>query len=377
MTTTARLGLPLIEAAQAQKHVTHNEALALIDRLLQAAVADRDLAVPPAAPVDGRSWIVAAAPTGAWAGQAGKVATWSGGAWVFAAPTIGQLVWIEDEARIVVWSGSAWIDPVAAGIAAVTALQNLALLGIGTTADAANPLSAKLNAALMVARPVGEGGTGDLRWTMSKAAAGGTLSLLMQTAYSGRAEIGLAGNDDLTVKVSANGSTWTDALRVAAATGETAARVLRPDADNARSLGTAAFRWSQVYAATATVNTSDAREKLDVTAAPLGLDFLRRLRPVAFRWRIAEHEADPADPAGPLVPRAGRRRHLGLIAQEVRAALGSEDAALWVEDRDTGLQGLRYAEFVPVLIRAVQELDARLAAGLPAVSADPSLPPRA
>ena len=46
MTDTPCLGLPQIEAAQAQKHVTHNEALALLDVLVQLAVKSRALRRP-------------------------------------------------------------------------------------------------------------------------------------------------------------------------------------------------------------------------------------------------------------------------------------------------------------------------------------------
>ncbi|MCW1840617.1 DUF2793 domain-containing protein [Prosthecomicrobium hirschii] len=360
MTATARLALPLIEAGQAQKHVTHNEALAALDRLVQALVIDRDLAAPPASPAEGAGYIVAASPTGAWTGQAGRIATWVSGGWTFTVPAAGLRVWLADEARLMVWTGSAWVDPVAGAIGAISALQNLTRLGIGTTADATNPLAAKLNTMLFAALATGEGGTGDLRQTASKEAAGNTLSLLFQTAYSGRAELGLVGSDDFSLKVSADGASWTEALKLVAASGDTVARVVRPDADNARTLGTASARWSQIYAASATINTSDRREKIDIAAADLGLDFVRRLRPVSYRWRVAEQVADPADPAAPPVPREGRRRHFGLIAQEVAAALDGRDAALWVRDAETGLEGLRYAEFVPVLVKAVQDLAGRL-----------------
>ena len=54
-------------------------------------------------------------------------------------------------------------------------LQNFAMLGLGATADASNPFSAKLNAALWTAKTVAEAGTGDLFYTMNKEAAGDDL----------------------------------------------------------------------------------------------------------------------------------------------------------------------------------------------------------
>ena len=57
---------------------------------------------------------------------------------------------------------------------------------------------------------------------LNKAGVAETASLLYQTAFSGRAEMGLAGNDDFSIKVSPDGTTFTEALRVDAATGAVA-----------------------------------------------------------------------------------------------------------------------------------------------------------
>ena len=71
MTDTPRLSLPVIEAAQAQKHVTHNEALVLLDALTQLAVESRTLTAPPGSPADGACYIPATGATGAWSGWDG------------------------------------------------------------------------------------------------------------------------------------------------------------------------------------------------------------------------------------------------------------------------------------------------------------------
>ena len=65
---TTNLLVPWILAAQAQKHVTHNEALRLLDGLVQLSVLDRDLTTPPGSPADGDRYIVASGGTGSWAG---------------------------------------------------------------------------------------------------------------------------------------------------------------------------------------------------------------------------------------------------------------------------------------------------------------------
>ncbi|MBJ7501800.1 MAG: DUF2793 domain-containing protein [Sphingopyxis sp.] len=77
MPTTPRLALPLLAVSQAQKEVTHNEALTLLDALLHAAVEAGPLAAPPASPVTGQCWLVDAVPTGAWAGNSHAIAIWT------------------------------------------------------------------------------------------------------------------------------------------------------------------------------------------------------------------------------------------------------------------------------------------------------------
>lgn len=216
MTDTANLGLPCIEGSQAQKHVTHNDALRILDTLVQLAVLDRDLTAPPGSPSEGQRWIVKATGTGAWAGHNNAIAAWQDGGWQFSAPQAGWVAFVADEGTLLLWNGTAWGD----FFSTVTSIQNLALLGVGTTADTTNRLSAKLNNTLFVAKTVAEGGDGSLRYKLSKESAAKTLSFLLQDNYSGRAEIGLTGDDDFHFKVSPDGSSWYEAIKIAAATGK-------------------------------------------------------------------------------------------------------------------------------------------------------------
>ena len=105
---TTHLLLPYILAAQAQKHVTHNEALRLLDAMVQLSVLDRDLTAPPATPADGERYIVASGATGLWAGWDLNVTTWVDGVWMRLVPRPGWLAWIADEGTFFVWNGSAW-----------------------------------------------------------------------------------------------------------------------------------------------------------------------------------------------------------------------------------------------------------------------------
>ena len=76
MDSTPNLALPYITHAQAQKHVTHNEALPTLDTIVQLAVQDKDLSAPPESPASGGRYIVGASPSGAWTGRANDIAAW-------------------------------------------------------------------------------------------------------------------------------------------------------------------------------------------------------------------------------------------------------------------------------------------------------------
>jgi hypothetical protein len=213
--TTPRAGAPLLAAAQAQKHVTHNEALYQLDALLCARFLDRDLSAPPSSPADGDTYLVKSTGTGAWAGQDGKIAYCAdGGGWRFYAPFAGLVAYVADETALIVFDGTAWTD-----YGSLISVQNIPHLGVNTTADSTNKLSVQADAALFSAMPTTDGGSGDMRVVLNKQTSANTATLLFQDSFSGRAEIGLAGDDDVHFKVSADGATWTEALKLSAATG--------------------------------------------------------------------------------------------------------------------------------------------------------------
>ena len=214
--TTPVLGLQLTAAGQAMKHVTVNEALLRLDALVHLAVKERSRNTPPLSPVAGDRYLVGAAPTGTFAGHTGAVASFDAGIWTFMTPGAGWRAYIAAESVMLVFDGTNWVGFSGAG--SITELQSLTLLGLGTTADAINPLSIKANNALFSAAST-PSGTGDLRFKLNKDTTANTLSQLYQTGYSGRAETGLIGNDRYGVKVSADGAAWKTALEVDGATG--------------------------------------------------------------------------------------------------------------------------------------------------------------
>ncbi|RUO97834.1 DUF2793 domain-containing protein [Hyphomicrobium sp.] len=301
MNDTPNLALPYILASQAQKHVTHNEAIRALDCLVQLGVESRTLTSPPTSPADGDRYIVATAATGAWTGAAGKIAGFQDGAWMFYDPQEGWIAWVADHHELVVYSAGAWApftsgggsgggltSPVANSDLAdmangtikgrktagsgkpedLSASEARAVLGLGSAStqastdfDAAGAATSAVAAHVAASDPHTQYHTnarGDARYTpiapttfgvnatadatnrfslkalaslfdnvgnghqqkINKAAAGDTASVLYQTNYSGRAEMGLTGDDDFHFKVSADGSTWFEALKIARGSGK-------------------------------------------------------------------------------------------------------------------------------------------------------------
>ena len=217
MSETPLLKLPLLEAAQAQKHVTHNEALMLLDAALHLSVLSRALNAPPDGAAEGARYLIGPAPTGAWAGRAGLLAILQGGGWNFLGPRAGWRLWVEDERRFLLFDGADWID-----LRAAQDLASVQRLGINATADDANRLAVASPAVLFT-----HAGNG-VQAKLNKSAAGDTASLLFQSGWSGRAELGLAGDDDFRLKVSADGGAWREALVIDRVTGAVSMPATRP-----------------------------------------------------------------------------------------------------------------------------------------------------
>ena len=142
--TTPSLALPLLAAAQAQKHVTHNEALLLMDAAVQLAVIDRTRTAPPSAPSPGDRHIVAAGAGGDWIGRGGAVALHDGAGWRFLSPRAGWRAHVVAEGRSVGFDGTGWRDalafsPSGAGVALRVDETEVDLAGASVTTALAIP----------------------------------------------------------------------------------------------------------------------------------------------------------------------------------------------------------------------------------------------
>lgn len=198
MPQTDNLKINLLSQNQAQKEVTVNEALLILDIIQNNGIKDKDLAAPPSSPASGDAYIVAASPTGAWVNKAKSVA-WYNQTWRFISPKEGFTFWVNDENKLYSYDGSQWVET-------YSEFQNLSKLGINATADNTNRLTVQSDATLFKAN------SNDIRVKISKAATSNIASLLLQNNSSARAEIGLLGGDDLEIKTSSDGSSFNQSM---------------------------------------------------------------------------------------------------------------------------------------------------------------------
>lgn len=204
--TSPTLGLPYIQPSQAQKHVTHNEALRILDAVTQLTVRAADLVSPPADPSDGDRYIVASSAQGAWAGEDHAVAVFVDGNWQFFAPLPGWRADVTPTGASLRFDGTVWSEG--------DLPDTLPQLGLNTSADSTNRLAVASEATLLTHEGAGH------QLKVNKNAETDTASLLFQTNWSGRAEMGTTGTDDFEIKVSPDGNTFLTAMSVDAITGQ-------------------------------------------------------------------------------------------------------------------------------------------------------------
>lgn len=379
--TTATLGLPLVAAGQASKHITHNEALDQLDLLVQCSVRSRTETIEPGAQ-DGDLYILPEGKSGgSWSDMADHaLAGLVAGAWVEFAPRVGWVAFVEDEARAVVFESGGWrpldADRVARTGDTMTGPLTLPANGlqvgdsqlrtawgrVGVDHDApAVPLHIGRSQRDMVW--IGPG------YSDSGSARAGDIRLSVG-AWDGRPEIYITRHD-----INAGALAMDTAGRLVIELGGAPrllidnAGHLKPAVADTYACGTSDHPWSAVYAQSGTITTSDARDKTGVGDSPLGLDFILALRPRGFRYAHAGMTEAPATRPGDepvLAPRAGARLHTGFLAQEVCAALPPGlDWAGWTladpADPDSR-QALRYEALIAPLVVAVQVLAERVAA---------------
>lgn len=222
MSETPNLSLPLVAAAQAQKHVTVNEALLLLDALASLRLESVLETAPPGSPADGDRYAVPAGASGAWSGHAGEIAVRIGGGWVFRAPTLGQVGYVADEARLAVfrpglgWASALAASPNGASLAPAVIEEEVALAGPFVDTVAVIPARALVLAVSVRTVTAVTGATSyDCGLAGEPSKFGGSLG-----AGAGATNIGVVGPfavyADTPVRLTANGGDFTGgAVRVA------------------------------------------------------------------------------------------------------------------------------------------------------------------
>ncbi len=200
------LNLPFLLPNQAQKHVTVNESLLALDALLHLKVLSRTETSPPASPDEGDTYIPAAGASDIWSGKEDTIAIIQDNSWTFYAPNAGWTAWCEAEEATLFFDGSTW-SPLS------NAIGIPAVFGVNSAADPTNRLLVKSDAILFDTE------TGDQRVKANKSLETDTASFLFQSGFSGHAEFGLIGDNNFSIKVSPDGSTFETALTARAADG--------------------------------------------------------------------------------------------------------------------------------------------------------------
>jgi len=238
-------------------------------------------------------------------------------------------------------------------------------------------------------------------WQTPSSIVNSTATITTSIAASGSEAVGLsinnsggAANDAMSIRFTSGGSNrgyimnhvggdGDTTIQMRFATGLTTPTVktvidntgnLWANTDNAMTLGKSGNRWSAVWSANGTIQTSDYRRKNSIADSVLGLDFINNLRPVSYKLNeggVIQHPPVLDADKNVITPgyneiTPGSRTHWGLISQEVKAALPNGiDFAGWVQDDvndPDSFQSLRYDEFISPIIKALQELSAKVTA---------------
>ena len=219
LTNSDNLALPFILPSQAQKHVTHNEALLALDAIVQLSVISKSFTEGPSDAASGDRYIVASNPTGNFENQTGNLAAFQDGVFQFYTPQIGWLAYVLDEDTYQYFDGTDWQD-----LTNSDSYGEYLTLGVNASADTTNRFALSSEASLF-----NNSGNGH-QLKINKAQASDTASLLFQTGYSGRAEFGLAGDDQFRIKTSVDGTNFNTALVADAASGNIAIGDITPSA---------------------------------------------------------------------------------------------------------------------------------------------------
>ena len=139
---------------------------------------------------------------------------------------------------------------------------------------------------------------------------------------------------------------------------------LLPLFDASYDLGTAAFRWNEIFLSNGVINTSDARLKEAIKPLDYGLNEIMKLKPISYKWKNEQHGKT-------IVPNNEKEIKLGFLAQDLQEVIGevvtthswkpiSEDQKDTYVKKENERLGVNYSEIIPVTVKAIQEQQAQI-----------------
>lgn len=123
MAETSQFGLPLLSQGQAQKSVSMNEALSIIDAVAQLRIQSGSNVSPPPASQEGEAFYVPQGAVGAWSGQAGKIAVFCNTGWRFVTPKVGWQAFNVELGTNQLFDGSDWLNSTLAATPTGSAIE--------------------------------------------------------------------------------------------------------------------------------------------------------------------------------------------------------------------------------------------------------------
>lgn len=210
MDISENLELPYIMPNQAQKHVTHNEAIRQLDALTQISVISTTLLEAPNDTPFGSRYIIATDSIGVWAEKTNYIAAFQDNAWSYYQPKEGWIVWDQQDAKLLVFRQNSWQNVQNE----IADLQQVSLLGVNTAASQTSRFGVESNDSFFSH----EGSSH--RLSINKASVADTGSLVFKTNWAGHAEMGLAGNNDFSIKVTSDGMNWSESIVLSSETGK-------------------------------------------------------------------------------------------------------------------------------------------------------------
>ena len=200
-TTTPRLSLPFLQAGQALKNITHNEALQRLDTGLYLSCSNMAADNLPADPVEGHAYVISQTPDGSLMDRIGHIGVYVSSRWAWFIPKSGWVLWDETGATLRVFDGSDW-----AASFSESQAETLPFLGLNAAASADQRLSISSASSLF-------NHDGDShRLTLNRASEADTASVIFQTNFGGGAELGLTGAGGFSLKISSDDGAFAEKM---------------------------------------------------------------------------------------------------------------------------------------------------------------------